>query len=468
MRNIGLAFLLILFGFPRSLGANVLLFPNGGRAPGELGALMAGAQVALASGTEAAWYNPAGMAKEARTVLTAGGFGAELQEVRPGSGDGAYRPLPGFVSFSTSASPPASANRLSYGFFLYWPVDHSFSTSLTDARVIAQQDIPASLVGPVNLDALFPDGIERSEYTAGFGELLVLTTGAALGYEAFDGIRVGVSVHWEHLRFTESSQSSVVFSAGGTPADTGDLTGFRQTSVTLLGESERLVYTLGIQADIGRRFTMGFTHRLPSRSHKGNGSFRLAQSGGLQVVDSGTVVSDAQEFSQIAEDGLPFVLRQPGESRLGLAWQLESFTVEVDWIRSRRLGSYQVFPTVSSDSASTRALQIDSLNTSLDAANRYALGLGFSVGENGSLLFGYARDRSAVAADDTLFRKVDLNTLSGGYYFTRGGFSGSAGLAYRSGEAPSTPFPRVDGDTTLKGDVSVKSYSMLLGGSYIF
>ena len=164
--------LLIVVVCPQQLKARVLLFPNGERAPGELGAPMAGAQVALASGTEAAWYNPAGMAKEGRTVLSGGGFGPELHDVNiNGSQVASLRSVPGFLSFSTSPSSPETRRRFSYGFFLFWPVQNEFSTQLVDDQVIDQQGLPSSLLGPLDLDAIFPEGIDRSESTSGFGEL---------------------------------------------------------------------------------------------------------------------------------------------------------------------------------------------------------------------------------------------------------------------------------------------------------
>ena len=186
------------------------------------------------------------------------------------------------------------------------------------------------------------------------------------------------------------------------------------------------------------------------------------------MVDSGSVLTDVQEFSLIAKDHLPFVLKLPAELKLGLALQLESFILEVDWSRSRGLGSYQVFPEVSSDPVSTRSLRIDPLETSLNEVDRYAAGLALPVGEAGSMLFGYAQDRSAVPVSDAVFRTINLETISGGYYFTRGGFSGSAGVAYQFAKEPATQFPQVGGETSVTANVSIKSYALLAGASYIF
>jgi long-subunit fatty acid transport protein len=402
-------------------------------------------------------------------VLTAAGVGAELQDVNFGSSERqAYQPLPGFISFSTSPSPLSRGHRLSYGFFLFWPIANTYSTRLVDDRTVDQQNLPSNSANPLDLDALFPDGITRSENSAGVGELRILTLGSALGYEASEWLRMGLSVRWERVQFSEISESSVVFSAAESPETAGELTGFRHTSYELQGELERLVYSVGLQVDLGRHFTAGMTYRLPSRSHNGNGSFGLAQSSGLQVGESGVVLTDTQEFSLITADNLPFTLKLPGEIKLGVAMRLQSFSAELDWTRSQRLGAYQVFPSVSSDPVSTQALQIDATETSLNEVDHYAVGLAFSAGETVSLLFGYAQDNSAVPADDSLYRRVDFETVSGGYYFTRGGFSGSAGLAYRFARESGVVIPELGGDTPLSGSVSIKILALMVGGSYIF
>ena len=52
--------------------ADVLLFQNGPRLPGELGGATAGAWTALASGPEAGWYNAAGLSAEPGSLATVG------------------------------------------------------------------------------------------------------------------------------------------------------------------------------------------------------------------------------------------------------------------------------------------------------------------------------------------------------------------------------------------------------------
>ena len=463
-----LTFLLML-ALPQLLQARVLLFPNGERMPGEIGVFMGGAQVALASGTEAAWYNPAGMAKEARTVVSGGGFGMELQDVELDSGAApAIRPLPGFLSFSTSPSASGAEHRFSYGFFLFWPVQNEFPTRLVDDRSIDQQGLPPTLLGPQDLDALFPDGIARSENAGGFGELSIAVLGFAAGIEIAEWFRAGVSLRWERLRFEERTDAVVAFAAGGTAENPDVLSGFQQTSAVLLGEAQRFVYTLGFQIDQGRSLTWGLTFRFPSQGHRGDGSISLAQSSGLRVTQSNQDLVDTREFLLVREQGVNFALRSPGEIKLGVAWRLDTFTIELDWTRAQRQGGYQVFPAVASGPESTRAVQIAPLRTALNEVDRYAVGVAVSSGESSSFLFGFTRDTSAVPADDPVFRKVDLNTLSGGYYLSRGAFSGSAGVAYRFGEESAVSFPQFDGATAVPGAVSFQSYSLLVGASYIF
>lgn len=216
------------------------------------------------------------------------------------------------------------------------------------------------------------------------------------------------------------------------------------------------------------RFTWGLTFRFPSQGHQGDGSITLAQSSGLRVTQSNQDLVDTREFLLVTEEGMNFALRSPGEVKLGIAWRLDTFTIELDWTRAQRQGSYQVFPAVTSGPESTRAVQIGPLPTALNEVDRFAVGVAVASGESGSFLFGFSTDPSAVPADDPVFRKVDLSTFSGGYYLSRGAFSGSAGMSYRFGEESAVNFPRADGATAVQGAVSFQSYSLLVGASYIF
>ena len=446
----------------------MLIFPNGERTPGELGVFMGGAQVALSSGTEAAWYNPAGMAKESRTVVTAGGFGVDVDEIRVnGSRELVVRPTPGFFSFTTSPTSPRSFPRFAYGFYLWWPVQHELPARFEDSRLVDQGGVPPTLVGATNLNALFPQGIGRQETARGFGELRIISPGFAFGLGLSRWLRAGMSARWERIRFEERSDSRVSFAAGGLPAP-DELNGFTQTSAVFQGDAQRLIYLFGLQVDFGRSFKAGLTYRLPSQNEDGSGDVFFAQQSSLTVTSGGVGVLDNSEFLFAQGDGLPFKLRTPDEFRLGLAMRFENVTAEVDWIRTGSLGSYEVFRALNGSPASTRSFQTARLTTSLNAVNRYAAGLAVAAGDNSAFLFGYARDTSGVPGDDPVFRKVDFDTLSAGYFFSRGALSASTGLVYRSAEEGAAAFPQLGGTGSLPGNVVIKSYSLRVGFSFIF
>lgn len=449
--------------------ARVLLWPNGERAPGEVGALMAGAQTALASGGEAAWYNPAGMAKERRTVIVASGAVAELQHVSGQRGEGARaQAAPGFLSVVTGGSERQAEPRFSYGLFLAWPTRNRFETRLESDLVVGQEALPETLLGPQDLDALFPDGIARTETALGGGELSVLSPGLGFGLAITRWFRAGLSVRWDRVRLEERSQSFVNFSAAGEEGSGDALAGFSQTQADYEGSGARMIYTLGVQLDFTRVFTAGLTYRLPSREEHGRGRVFLARSSGLTVSSGDQELLDTQESVFVDEGSVPFQLRTPGEWRLGLGFLFDVLTVEVDWVKREGVGSYAAFPAQESTSTAGRITQLPAFTTSLRPSEGYALGLAFSAGGEGTLLLGYAHDGSGVPADDALFRKVQVSTFSGGYHFARGPFSGSMGVVYRSAEESNAAFPELGGGAAQENDVSYSAYGFQLGASFIF
>jgi long-subunit fatty acid transport protein len=452
----------------RDADARVLIWPNGERAPGEVGSLMAGAQVAVASGSEAIWYNPAGMAKERRTVLTANQIVVDTDEVSTGSSDGATaRAGPGFLAWVTSPSQRRSAHRLSYGFSLTWPIRNRLETRLDSLARIGQEALPDALLGPLDLDAVFPDGIERSEAAQGMGELDVVSPGLALGFVIAPWLRTGLAIRWERVRLAERSQAFVGFSAEG-PENSGDsLSGFSRTAATLEGEAARLNYVLGFQLDVARSFSAGLTYRFPSRDERGHGRVFLSRASALTVTRSHQVVLDTEDSFLVDQDEVPFELRTPGELRIGAAFLFDLFSIELDWIRRDALGGYEVFPALESDPAGGGVRQFPSVRTSLQATSSYALGLVLAMGRGASLLAGFAHDASGVPTDDAVFRHFDLTTLSAGYHFARGPFSASLGLVYRFGEESGVNFPDPGGGEVLSNDVSFSSYGFGLGFSYI-
>ncbi len=457
----------ILF-FPAWAGARVLLMPNGEGTPGQLGLFMAGAQVAVTSGAEAAWYNPAGMAKESRTLLAADGFGTVTENVNVRDSEGSSaRAAPGFLSLVASTSERGRRPRFSFGSFLAWPLNHRFTTRLESRTTIGQAGLPESLTGPAQVDALFPDGIERTETARGLGSLQVVSPGFGFGLAAGPWFRFGGSFRLERVHLEERSETLVRFSAVGEQGSGDSLSGSSRTLAHFQGDGSRTISTLGFQADLARSFSAGLAIRFPSTDERGSGRILYSRGRALSVSRGGEPLVDSADFTFVEADEVEFSLRTPRELRVGLALLFDTLTVEFDWIRREALGSYEVFPARESAPESGAPFQTSPLRTSLEGSTSYALGVALGVGGGGSFLLGFALDSSGVPADDPVFRNVDFNTVSGGYYFVRGAFAASLGFTYRESDERAVNFPLLGEDDPVQEQIKISSYGFHLGFSFI-
>jgi len=81
--------------------AQVLVYPNGQRVPGELAGPLSGSSIALVAGPESAWINPAGLAADPGKAATAGAdlFRYSTTTV-DGRADSRFEAVPAFAAFS--------------------------------------------------------------------------------------------------------------------------------------------------------------------------------------------------------------------------------------------------------------------------------------------------------------------------------------------------------------------------------
>ncbi|MCH7476829.1 MAG: hypothetical protein IIA14_01860 [SAR324 cluster bacterium] len=454
---------------PGSLAAQVVLFPHGGGLPGEIAPFLAGAQGALASGPEAVWFNPAGLAKEGRTKVTAGASLLDSSHPFLGGARGEVSGVaPGFLSLGGSFTRRGSFPQINYGFFFSETGNHEFRVPLDRREVADQSALPPTQVGPGNLNALFPNGIGVAHRATGVGKLEVTAPGVAIGMAFAKWIRLGLSIRLENVVLAERSETVRTFFAVGAPGSGTSLAGFAHTSALLEGESERLVYTLGLQVDFGDSVSTGLTVRLPSEHRKGQGRVFLAQSSSLRVTQAGQNVQDSVAFSVIDASNVKFRLESPLETRLGIAFLFRGVVVEVDAIRVDDQDAYQVFPAQQSGPPSTQATQLPALRTSGEAVTRYAAGMAVKLGRDTSLLLGLATDESAVPEGDPLFTRIDLVTFATGFFFAQGPFSAAFGVTLTVGDAGPSQVPQPGSATPLAATVAYESFSLRLGGSYLF
>jgi len=456
----------LLWG-PGDAAAGPLLFPNGGVLPGELGYLMGGAQVALASSGESIFYNPAGLALETGRRVTAGGDLLRLRTTQAGG--------PATTTADTALDSVAYAQRLGerrgYPRFTLGLALQSTGRRLPTQIAQTRQGTSASLPpgftppgGATNIDTNFPDGLTLADTGEARGELRVLAPGMGLGIAPADWLRVGLALRVERLALAERLAVTTTYSATASGGKTLD--GHSQLAWVLAGDALRLTGSAGVQMELTRSLVLGIALVLPSHTLDGSGRVLYQRSDTL-TVDTGSP-STASDAIYIARSGLPFRLDTPRRVQLGLAFRSDRFLVELDLYRLSSQGSYAVLPGTESQPPSSTAFALPALRTSGRAVLGIALGMAYAQSERTSLLLSFAADPSPVPPDDPLFRSVGVTTVGAGVYHVRGDLSLSAGLLWREAREPRALDAPPDGGQPVTTAIALRELDLRVAGSLAF
>lgn len=439
--------------------ASPLLLATGERPFGPGAGGLGGVQAALAGSVDAAWHNPAGLARDPREEAYLDAGALELGETTLGkNGRSNLTALPGAVGWVSG--PTRRRPWLGFGFFVHAPVWQSPSDHIDETRTIATADLPPAASGAVSPGA-FPGGIERGESGISSGALTIVAAGAGLGVRLSDGLRLGAAVRVERvsLRLREAFTQSYAAEEGG-----ATLSGFTQSSADLAGEANRAVAVVGIQMDVTERVSVALISRQPSYHLGGSGSVRINRTDSLTVSSGGTSTA----FTHVQSDHTPFELRSAGSLRLGVGFQSGTMALELDVEQGLPLGAYKVFPALESGPPSTTAARQDALVTRSNGVTRYGIAALFAQDSDASWLFSFATDPSPVPAFDSIFRKMDVYRFTAGYYATRGRFAGAVRLGYETAETPATRFPHLTDSDAVTVPARFTRWTLGCSGSYVF
>ncbi|MCH8842091.1 MAG: hypothetical protein IID61_03850 [SAR324 cluster bacterium] len=451
---------------PPCVRAAAMLFPNGQRQPGELGAGLGGAHTALARGPEAGWYNPAGMALDADTVIVAGSDLVIFRETRLGGqrtrqvGNGS-----GFLGFTSSIGDKRENRGLSYGLFLSWPA--SLENRTRSARVdrIEINDVP-SIIDPGGLDFI-GTRIDRVRSTSGQGGLHVLSTGAGFGYAFSPNVRFGLVAEWERVSYLQRSEWLTTYNVDSGSGAADSYQAIVHATAEFAGTADRTVISGGIQADFFRFLTVGISARLPSQLQGGRGRYFMRQTSSVDLRSSAAENETRFDRILIEEKGIPFELRSPLVIHLGLGFAGQTGSFEVDIIRITGVGKYTVLPLTESEPPSTTAYRPPPFRTRGKSELLWAAGLSLSLSATSTFLFGMRTDKSTVPGNDPVFRSIDLFAMTGSWLYTRGAFSASLGTEYMFGSR-SVRFPSPLGDETDKRKVDYEELALRVSGGFVF
>jgi hypothetical protein len=448
-------------------GAGSLLLATAERPFGPAGGGMAGIQTALAGSVDALWANPAGLARETRNELYLDAGTLDLAQFDTGGGTAAtLSSAPGAAGWATG--PNRTRPRYGMGLFLHTPVWQSTSVRLDDSRTVGAAGLPPPVAGTAPYAALFPDGVQRGEHGQGSAALTVVAPGFGLGVRVLDWMRVGASLRLERVSLRLQESFTQDYAAASSAGGTNVLTGVTQSAAQFSGEADRAVLSIGLQMDLGSQLMLGIVSQQPSQQMAGSGQARVERVDQLRVTQNGLEVQQATSFIHVDAERVSFQLRDPGSLRVGLALLFDELVVEMDLEQTRSLAPYEVFPRLESKAPSTTAAQLPALTTRARAVTRYGIAAAFAQGNRGSWFFGFASDPSPVPSGDPIFRKVDFQRFTSGYYVTRGALSGTVRLGFATADAPAVRFPHVTDDDGVTQSVRSTVWSVGLSGTYVY
>jgi hypothetical protein len=375
---------------------------------GPFGGLEGAAYVARVGDPSAAWFNPAGLARQ-NTAQISGSAGvyehtSVTPQALPNTG-GSLQQLPNFVGFTFAPS-----SRVTVGAALL----------TTNAW---NQETDSELISTV------PAGQQRFAYSADsdFSQR-VLAFGA--GYHGDGGWRVGGGLAFSlmSLRLVESASDRL---ADATSLKTLLVTGRASGSVVQLRSQA------GVQYDT-REWRLGAAVRTPGLTLYHSGSVTLDG-----TLDAGASALGASVFDPDAA----FEHHLPWEFQGGAAWVRDRVEAEVDLQAYSSIAAYSMLSTdhptlIYGDAGNNQPPTIISqpfggLTTASDSVVDVSAGGHVRLLKDRDLRVhaGVGANHSPVGSQDVVFSKVDLLTWSLGMSGSLGKFQFAAGFNHQAGTA---------------------------------
>ena len=445
--------------------ARPVLFSRDGGSGGEIAPLMGYALIALGGGGETLQVNPAGLSRPDTPQITAGAYLAEYNTLKTGSHTHtAVTGSPANLSISGPISNSGTFPGYSYGFAFSHPQGQQHLSLLSHEHTGAKADLPPVLSSGLDIDTDFPGGINFSERDEGLGLLNVTSTTLGFGAGLSRGTRAGLSVTWERVAFYENSQISKVYQGGEGGAEGNELAGSTRSHLRLSGETDRLIYLLGVQVEMSPVFTLGLLYRHPSETLAGKGQVLLLRDDALKIYKNGILISERAHQVEIEGEDLDFEIKRPGMVGFGFGFTFDTLIFELDLIRVQALEVYSVFPRVYGQQVS----RIGPVENSGLARTRYAMGLALIQDDELTMLFGLRSDQSSTPDDDPVFRKLDMTTLSGGAMWSGQRLTTTLGLAYRFGSNPGAQYIVPEASNAITDKLEFTGLSVLIAGTMGF
>lgn len=436
--------LLLLLGTPlAALEQLNLLLPNDRSLPmGEIGSIEASAIVARTSGTAASWYNPAGLAGQNRNEVMAAAsiYDYSLTRVESAYGQDERRTLsvlPGSAGFSESLPAWIGGDG-------EWGVGLMVATPVYWRTSVAQQETARTATGSISVS---------NTYDATYEVYLpTLAIGRKFGEHTW-GFSGSAYVH----------QLSVSTASTYSRLPVGDI---GTSSTQLHGRSVLLRAGIGWQWK-NPRWALGATASLP-----GIRVYREGDRTDNQVVSS--LSNNGLYTAQGSTNSYPLDLEAPAQASVGVARTAPDWSLEVDVSITSGESAHDVFPayqldtvTVEKGVTTTGTSTIAALASDRRTVVNGAVGGAYRIHEAWWAHAGILSDRSPINTSQ-LFSKVDLFTITAGLSVESEHAITTAGLATTWNTNGSTTAVDLPSGQQATGDLTIRSWRVLLGTAYRF
>jgi hypothetical protein len=408
---------------------------------GPFGGLEGAAYVARVGDPSAAWFNPAGLARQ-NTAQISGSAGVyQRTSITPASlpnRGGSFQQLPNFVGFTFAPRP-----RLTVGAALV----------TTNAW---NQETDSELISPVAA------GQQRFAYSAD-SDFQRRTLAFSAGYQGEGAWRYGGGLAFSHmsLRLVQSASDRIA-----------DATGLNSLVVTsrTSGSALQLRSQAGVQYDRAQ-WRFGAAVRTPGLTFYNSG---VVTFDGL--LDVGATSLGASVFDPEAE----FEYHLPWEFQGGAAWVRNRVELEVDLQTYSSIDAYSMFATDSpvliyGDAGTNRPPSIISqpfagLTSASDGVVNVSAGGHVRLFQDRDLRLhvGIGSNQSPVASEDQVFNKVDLVTWSIGLSGSLGRFQFSAGFNHQSGNAEDVTLRNLLNGQVVRSTIDVGMTGFIYSLAYQF
>ena len=428
-----------------------LILPNYDRIPvGQQEGIEAGAFLARTGDAGSNWYNPAGLAKSAKSAVNASATAYEWTSTElEGLGAVAGRSRINSVGTLFSAvlgNGPLQSDRWRLGFSIARPITWR----------------------PSSIELAFPDpnGQENLAYASDVDfEVMIPAVAAAFapGGVASGKFRLGAGLG---MAITSLSQTQVVSDRATTPPTSASVT---LRSFSADGSAWDLRLTGGAQWDATPAITVGA--RLAAPSLKVRGSTRMN-------LQSTLVQGPALKDLVFRDSEASFDYKLPAEAALGASLRGQKGEAEID---VHYYGSIDAYDLYSSTSTGSRTV-VDSagvvtVTTAPLAATTNSARSVVNVAVGGSYLLtsrlrvhaGFSSDRSPVPdGTQSIFRQVNLTRITSGLSLTRSSLSGSLGFGYSFGSDSRHAIVTTQGGEPVETRLKVRTANLLFALSYSF